>query len=104
MGALMPQDAVARRYRKETAQVAEALFQAVAQREFSRPSFLSLMIFKIQQLSWQVEAEPESLDYAYWEHQGWFDPDCTFYIEHRANPVKVALARGVGAVVARFVA
>jgi hypothetical protein len=67
------------------------------------------MTFKIQQLSWQRE-EPGSYDYAYWKDQGWFDPgdkrhpQCTFYIEHHANPVKVALARLTGAAVARFVA
>jgi hypothetical protein len=62
------------------------------------------MIFRIQQLSWQKTVERETLDYAYWADQGWFDADCTFYIEHQVRPVKVALARLVGAVVARFVA
>jgi hypothetical protein len=59
------------------------------------------MIFRIQQLSWQQET-PGSLDYAYWEEQGWFDPDRTFYIEHRANPIRVTLARLSGTVLARF--
>ena len=44
------------------------------------------------------------MDYAYCEEQGWFDPRREFYIEHRANRVKVALARLAGAVIARFVA
>jgi multimeric flavodoxin WrbA len=103
MGALMPQDEVARRYQGETAEVAEALFQAIRDQAFLRPSFLSLMMFKIQQQSWQEE-DPDSYDYAYWKKQGWFDPDCTFFIAHRANPVKVALARLTGSVLARFVA
>jgi multimeric flavodoxin WrbA len=102
MGALMPQDEMSR-YRGEAAKVAEALFQAISRRAFLRPSFLSLMTFKIQQLSWQRE-EPGSYDYAYWKDQGWFDPNRTFYIEHRASRVKVALARLTGAAVARFVA
>jgi multimeric flavodoxin WrbA len=104
MGALMPQAEVERRYRAETANIAQALFQAVTQKHFLRPSFLSLMIFRIQQLSWQKAVDRDSLDYGYWTEQGWFDPDCTFYIMHQAHPVKVALARLVGTVVARFVA
>jgi multimeric flavodoxin WrbA len=104
MGALMDPDEAERRFRGETAQVAENLFRAISEREYLRPSFLSLMIFKIQQLSWQQAADPDSVDYAYWEEQGWFDPSCTFYIEHRANSAKVTLARLAGSVLARFVA
>ena len=103
MGALMPQDEMESRYQGKTARVAGALFQAISQRQFLRPSFLSLMFFKIQQRSWQREPQ-DTLDYAYWEEQGWFDPHREFYIEHRANRVKVALARLAGAVIARFVA
>ena len=58
MGALMDQDEVETRhgfrsaYAEKTARVAEKLFQAISQLHFVRPSFLSLMMFKIQQLSW----------------------------------------------------
>ncbi len=103
MGALMPQDEVERRYQEETTRIAEALFRAIHDQVFLRPSFLSLMMFKIQQQSWQQE-DPESYDYAYWKKQGWFEPACTFYIEHQASSVKVALARLTGAMLARFVA
>jgi hypothetical protein len=102
MGPLLPQDEMERRYKGETARVAEALLQAVGQRQSLHPAFLSLMMFKIQQLAWQ-RAPSGSLDYAYWQGKGWLDPARTFYIAHRANPAKVALARGVGAVVCRLV-
>jgi multimeric flavodoxin WrbA len=101
MGALMSDEAMKRGYKEKTARTAERLFRTVAERDFLHPSFLSLMIFRIQQLSWQQET-PGSLDYAYWEEQGWFDPDRTFYIEHRANPIRVTLARLSGTVLARF--
>jgi multimeric flavodoxin WrbA len=102
MGPLMPQDEVENRFQGETARVAGVLFQAIRQRSFTRPSFLSLMMFKVQQLAWQGAA-PGSIDYAYWQDRGWLDFDRTFYIEHQANRVKVALARATGAVIARFV-
>jgi hypothetical protein len=62
------------------------------------------MIFKIQQRAWQQSVSAGTLDHAYWEGQGRFDLQETFYIEHRANRVKVALARLTGVVVGRFLA
>jgi multimeric flavodoxin WrbA len=103
MGALMAQTDIESSFQKNAAQVAKEMFEAVSQRRYLRPSFLSLMTFKIQQLSWQQEL-PGSLDYEYWSDQGWFDPGRTFYIAHRASRVKVALARLAGAVLTRFVA
>ena len=102
MGPLLPQHELESRYQREAARVAEALLQAIAKQQFLRPGFLSLMMFRIQQLAWQREA-PGSLDYDYWHNQGWLDPERTFYIAHRANLVKVALARLVGAAVFQFV-
>jgi multimeric flavodoxin WrbA len=99
MGALMPQEEMESRYRDRTARIAGKLFGAIAQRRFLQPSFLSLMTFRIQQLSWQ-QVPPGSLDYAYWEAQGWFEPDRSFYIDHQANPLKVALARLAGRLLA----
>jgi hypothetical protein len=66
------------------------------------PVFVSLLAFKIQQLAWQREP-PGSYDCAYWQAQGWLDPGCIFYLAHRANMIKVALARLMGAAVYRFV-
>jgi hypothetical protein len=64
--------------------------------------FVSLLAFKVQQLAWQREPAG-SLDHTYWLERGWLAPDCTFYVAHRANPLKVALARLAGALVYRFV-
>jgi len=100
MGALTPADAMAR-YRPAAARVAASLFRAVSQEAALRPSFVSLLAFKIQQLAWQREP-PDSYDVAYWQARGWLNPDCTFYVAHRARRFKVALARAAGAVIARY--
>jgi multimeric flavodoxin WrbA len=102
MGALASTDELTR-YQPATDKVADQLFRAVVGQHALKPTFISLMVFKIQQLTWQREP-PGSYDYAYWQAQGWLDPGCTFYLPHRANPAKVTLARLVGAVVYRFVA
>jgi len=59
------------------------------------------MIFKIQQIGWS-RAEPATIDYQYWQKQGALDGHCEFLIAHEANPIKVAVARLVGAIVAKF--
>lgn len=100
-GALMPSDEMESRYRQETRKVAEELYRAISQRHALRPSFLSLMTFEIQQLAGQRK-DRDSLDYIHWKSHGWLDPGCTFYMAHHAAPVRVALARLVGAAITRF--
>ena len=104
MGALMEPETTATRFQKRAEQIANALYEAIRQRQFARPSFLSLMMFKIQQYSWQRGAREDTLDCQYWRNRGWFEPGCTFYIAHEANPVKLAVARLVGGIITRFVA
>ncbi len=103
MGALLAEDEARRRYQEKATASAEVLYNAVAQRRAERPSFLSLMTFKIQQIAWQKVAERDSLDYHYWHDQGWLDARREFYIPHRASRLKVTLARLTGSAIARFV-
>jgi len=103
MGALMPSEQIERRCGRKAGRAARALFEAVRKRRFLRPSLVSLMMLKIQQGSWQRGKDRSSRDYLYWRNQGWLNPGRTFFIAHRASPVKVALARLVGAVVLRLV-
>ena len=100
MGALAPAEEM-ERYRPEAARVATRLFNAISRQDALRPSFVSLVAFKIQQLAWQREP-PDSYDVAYWQERGWLEPGCTFYVAHRASPLKVVLARLTGAAIARF--
>jgi hypothetical protein len=80
----------------------DRLLEAVRRRRYLRPTLFSLLIFKIQQGAWQQAADSGSLDYAFWKGQGWFEPRRTFFFDQRSGPLKVALARVAGALVARF--
>jgi multimeric flavodoxin WrbA len=102
MGALATTEELTR-YQPASNKVADQLFRAVARQHALNPTFISLMVFKIQQMTWQREP-PGSYDSAYWQAQGWLDTGCTFYLPHQANPVKVALARLVGAGISCFLA
>jgi multimeric flavodoxin WrbA len=104
MGALMKREETRARFDARAAQDAHRLFQAIERGSPRNPAFFSLMMFKIQQMSWRVKAKPDSLDYRYWEGQGWLDPKRTFYFPHRAGWLKVALARLVGVVIGKVMA
>ena len=104
MGALMKPDETRVRFDAQAAQAAKRLFNAIFQSEYRRPSFFGLMMFKIQQMSWQASGEPDTLDTHYWKAQGWFDPKCTFYIPHETGWLKVCLARWTGALIGKIMA
>ncbi len=101
-GALSKRDEINARHAAQIARSARVIARAAQRQAARRPSFYSLMVFKIQQFAWQKE-KPRSIDYAYWHDKGWLDPRRTFYIEHRSGRFKVALARLAGAVIAPFV-
>jgi hypothetical protein len=101
-GALMDKKELKAHYEQKAARIARGLFYAIQERRFTKPSFISLMTFKVQQRYWQ-RTVGESIDYAYWKSRGWTEPHCEFYIQTRVNAVKVAFARLSGAVIARFV-
>lgn len=101
-GSHMPMGEMNRRHSVRITRAAGRFFQDVRRKGYMKPSFLSLMIFRIQQAGWR-KAAPGSIDFAYWNDRGWLDARrCTYFFPHRANPVKVAAARAVGSVTAAF--
>ena len=102
-GAAMPAEAMHARHSEKIRRVVKRLVQDWQGGGALRPSFLSLVIFRIQQAGWS-RARPGSVDHAYWKDRGWLDTRrCTWFIPHRASPVTVAAARMVGSVAAAFV-
>jgi multimeric flavodoxin WrbA len=102
MGALMKREETRAYFEPRAAQAAHQLFQAIYQRTYRKPAFYSLMMFKIQQMSWKAKGVPGTLDYQYWQQQGWIEPKRTFYIPHQAPRLKVTLARLAGVVIAKI--
>ncbi len=104
MGALMKREESKAQFDAQAAQAARRLFNAIYRKEYRRPAFFSLMMFKIQQMSWKANGTPGTVDYRYWEGQGWFDPRRTFFIPHESGRLKVALARWTGVVIGKLTA
>ena len=102
-GAAMSADDIRARHARSIAAAVHGLFRDIQERRFLKPSFVSLLVFRIQQGGWS-KAAPGTIDHAYWRDRGWLDlRRSTFFFPHRANPVVTRCARLVGAVVARFV-
>lgn len=99
-GATTSMEEIRRRHAERISHASSRLFQEIRGRAFMRPSFISLMIFRIQQAGWSM-AKKDSIDYAYWRDNGWLDSRAsTFFFPHRANPIKTRLAGLIGAAVA----
>ena len=102
MGARMTPEQTQARYSGRADGIADAMFKAIRNQAYAKPSFLSLMTFKIQQRVWQQAIE-DSLDHEYWRSRGWTENNREYYIRHGANAVKVRFARLTGSLIARFV-
>jgi multimeric flavodoxin WrbA len=99
-GALSKRDEINARYKVEIERIARTIFYAI--HRAAAPSFFSFMVFKIQQIGWRKQ-NPDSIDFRYWEGNGWLDPRRTFYTNQRSNRFKVTLARLVGSAFAPFI-
>ncbi len=98
-GALQATQELSRRHRGAIRKAAERVIGSVLGKRPERPSFISLMMFAIQQKAWG-RVPPERLDFQYWKNRGFLDRGRTFFIPHRSNPVVVAAARMAGRVLA----
>lgn len=104
MGELMKPAETRSRFDRPTAAAAQKLLAALDPHRLQNPSFFALMVFKIQQTAWKTKGIPGTVDYRYWEEQGWFERGATYYISHRAGRVKLALARAAGRIIGKFMA
>ena len=103
-GAHMLMEEMNRTHSATISRAAGRFYQDVRRKGYMKPSFISLMIFRIQQAGWQ-KAAADSIDFSFWNDRRWLDTRrCTYFFPHRANPAKVAAARAVGSVVAAFMA
>ena len=99
MGALSKREEINARYGKKIDRIAKTIFNSIHYE--AAPSFFSFMVFKIQQNGWR-KMNHDSIDYRYWEGNGWLDPERIFYTNQRASRLKVTLALLVGSVFAPF--
>jgi len=103
MGALMEINQVEKCYSKKSRMLADKLFTTILKNKPVKPSFSSLLIFKVQQKYWNMDIHQTSkYDYEFWKNNGWLEPHCDYYVKHKASSLKSRIARFIGGIVALF--
>lgn len=102
-GALMKTEDMKARYYHKIRRIANSLFIALKNEKALKPTFYSLIAFKIQQKYWQKNCNDKySVDYAYWSNRGWLEPHCEFYTANKASWIKIKIARVLGSIISVF--
>lgn len=101
-GAYLPQEELQAKYQEEAHRIATNILKAVQNQRATRPSFLSLMTFKIQQ-RFYLQENTDSYDLTYWRERKWLEKNQEFYIPHQSSRLKAQIAQISGSVLARFV-
>ncbi len=101
MGEKMSESELTERYGKTLKAAAKKIYSGLKTGAAIRPSVRSLIVFKVQQISWQKTKE-QSITRDYWQEQGWLDSRRTYYIPHRRSRALTAAARIIGRAVALF--
>lgn len=88
-------------YSKEIQEIAENFIRSIKKKECFKPSLFAYMIFRVQQKYW-LEHKNQSMDYIYWENNGWLKSDTYFYINSKETPVKRMIGRFFGNLISKF--
>jgi multimeric flavodoxin WrbA len=103
MGAPMKKEQARAQFQAKTQKIVAQFYRVLAKEKTISPSFISLMTFRIQQGAWWRKHQPGTVDYEYWQSQGWMNPLSDYYAPHKTGKAKVTLARLAGAILTPFV-
>ncbi len=70
---------------KKTCQV---FIKALHEKKYQKPSYGSVIAFKIRVLLHRIVDDEKNADYAYWYQQGWLDEGKKYYIDIRVGILK----------------
>lgn len=101
--ALMKKEEIAALYQVKISQIAATILRAIQLNIAAKPTSLSLLFFRVQQLYYLHDQAGDSLDLSYWRAKGWLEPTCRYYFKSKANPLKVGATRLLGSIIAKFV-
>ncbi len=102
MNALMDKEEMNSLYHKNINKIAKKILKSYDSGKGLKPSFFSLLMFKIQQLSYQKANDKASIDFQYWKNNGWLEKGCVYYAKNKSNFLKVFFARFIGRIIAKI--
>jgi multimeric flavodoxin WrbA len=101
-GAKMNSDEIERLHSKKITDSTIKFLKELRKKRWEKPSFVQLLIFRVQQKSWSM-TDRNTRDYDHWNRHSWLDiKKCTYFFRHKANPIKTSIARAIGALIALF--
>lgn len=101
LGALSSREQVQERYQKRITTAATRFLHDLA-RPF-RPSFYSLIAFTVQQALWKRDrVDHASVDYRFWQENGWLECGRWYYDAAQKHTPRVLLARLLGKLISLF--
>jgi multimeric flavodoxin WrbA len=80
------------KYAKNLDKIAKKVYRSVIDKQYLKPTALSLAMFKLQQ---RERADPEKahpLDYKYWNENGWKKSEANYYIKHQSSKFRIFLS------------
>ncbi len=102
-GALLSREDLAAAYGRKISRAVRQIVTFIARERFFKPSFISLLVFAVQQYTWKQVFKVEGFDSAdarFWLEHRLFEK--TYLFEHRSFPFKTASARFIGKIIGRI--
>ena len=102
-GDLMTVEEMEAKHGRAISKAADDLFKAIRDSSPFKPSFYSLVAYRVQKRYWKrTQKYRNTVDYQYWKDKGWLEDASNYYIPHGAGLPKVKLAQWISRIVMIF--
>ncbi len=90
-----------RRVHVEAERAARRFLSALTAGRRSRPGFMDVALYRIEQAVYEVNREEQPADYKYFAERGWLNPSRRWYVDAPVNPLHDLGARAIAWIVRR---
>ncbi len=106
MGERMDKTEAQKRFAQKIDDIASNIIHELKISHSRKPSLLELIVFQVQKKAWLkagIVDGKETYDYRYWKENGWFKPECNYFIPVNVNPLMKKLVILAGSIIGLFV-
>ncbi|MFO8081516.1 MAG: NAD(P)H-dependent oxidoreductase [Armatimonadota bacterium] len=87
----------------ETQRAGQRFFDALERDGRAAPNFMQVLVYRVQQATFEVNRENQPADYEYFAERGWFNRSRRWYVNAPVNPFHDLAARMIGRISRRAV-